>query len=183
MRNLPHGTAYLLGATVFESNPDATISALLSLKGKQAKKLHWREMGRKAQADALRILGSSSARTTIVIAEGISTKRQERARKKCLESLLISLENKGILELVMESRHPKQDSGDVACAGYLRSTGAIQSIRITHEPGKQNPRLWISDLVLGAYGDALSVDANQSQHWLEAWESVGELVTLERVVL
>lgn len=183
MRKLPDGTAYLLGATVFKDGPEAVISALLPLKGKRAKKLHWRDMGRKSQVDALRILGSSSIHTVVVVAEGISVKRQERARKKCLEALLISMERDGIFELVMESRHQKQDKEDVACAGYLRSAGAIRTIRISHELGRQNPRLWVPDLILGAYGEALSADSTLPQDWQDAWKSVERLVTVERAAL
>lgn len=91
---------------------------------------------------------------------------------------------RGIL-IHMEAKNgqPKYGDEEAACAGHLRSAGAIRTIRISHELGRQNPRLWVPDLILGAYGEALSADSALPQDWQDAWKSVKGLVTVEKAAL
>ena len=70
-----------------------------------------------------------------------------------------------------------------ARAGRSRTAGATRTIRITHEPGRQNPRLWVPDLILGAYGEALGADSALTHDWQDAWKSVEKLVTVEKIAL
>ena len=109
--------------------------------------------------------------TSIIVAAPMNIHKQERARRKCLESLLPVLERDGVDRLVMESRNELADRRDVELASALRSRRLVSMLRIEHARGELDPRLWYPDLVLGAFGDALC-DNGQPDDWLTAWRKV-----------
>lgn len=83
------------------------------------------------------------------------TVTSERARRKCLELLLPTLEKEyGISRLVLESRETSQDDRDLVFVRGLRSRRFISRLRVDFAPGFSDARLWIADQALGAIGDA-----------------------------
>lgn len=83
------------------------------------------------------------------------TVTSERARRKCLELLLPTLEKEyGVSRLVLESRETSQDDRDLVFVRGLRSRRFISQLRVDFAPGFSDARLWIADQALGAIGDA-----------------------------
>ena len=83
------------------------------------------------------------------------TVTSERARRKCLELLLPTLEKEyGISRLVLESRETSQDDRDLMFVRGLRSRRFISRLRVDFALGFSDARLWIADQALGAIGDA-----------------------------
>ncbi|MCO6558938.1 MAG: hypothetical protein J6575_05910 [Bifidobacterium sp.] len=81
------------------------------------------------------------------------TMRPERARRKCLETLLPILEKQyDITQLFMESRNTKQDLLEINFIQGIRSRGFISSLNYQLLPGDSDARLWIPDQILGAVG-------------------------------
>ena len=168
---------YLLGATLFADGSSEDVERLAKQKVPGASKMHWREMGRKAQTKSLKAVASTDAITTVVIATPVNPRKQERSRRKCMEALLPILENQGVHSAIMESRNPIQDARDIKMVDIMRSNGSLADFSVEHMRGEVEPRLWYPDLVLGAYGDMLCEDALPLA-WVKAWESVEKKTVL-----
>ena len=173
---------YLLAATVLADEGSHGLEALEKLVPKGAKKLHWRDMTNRLQSRSLAQISSMEQTTTIVVASPLDKIKQERARRKCLARLLVCLEETGVEKLVLESRKDELDKRDRDCLLYLRRSNAIWGIDIEHVPGDEDPRLWLPDQILGAYGDVLS-ESGHFKKWVDKWESMADDVEVIEIGL
>ena len=132
-------------------------------------------MNDKARKKALEIISANPPITTIVVASPLKGCKQERARRKCLESLLVKLEREGVRTLVLEGRNESQNKKDIECAMLLRKIGAVSSIEVKHATCANMPALHIPDQILGAHG-ANRASASKHATWNESWEKICENV-------
>lgn len=175
MRQAHDPKLYLLGACTVE-NPQGVASRLVHALPTGAHKLHWHDMPLADQLRSLRIIAVCEgirAYVTVLPYEG----RQERARRKCLESLIPYFESCGVGERVLESREERDNKRDVALLLAARSKHLVSSIDLRHEPGPQNPLLWLPDQVIGTYGDAIC-NAKKPHSWHLEWERVEPCIQL-----
>lgn len=173
---------YLVGASVFTADADAARRTLEGVKPKGASKLHWRSMTDPQKADSVAAISSLGHQTTIVAASPLNGVKQERARRKCLESLLIKLESEGVDTLVLESRREALDKRDRDCLLYARRSNAVHTIDIAHVVGEEDALLWMPDQILGAYGEGVR-GLKAAGRWAEDWRKVMESVELVDVRL
>ena len=173
---------YLLGATVLTKNPAALIVELEKAKPKGAKKLHWRDLGSKAQNRSLEAIARTQHVTTIVTASPLMGNKQERARRKCLQALLVELEDRGVDTLVLETRDTIEDNKDVDFLYYLKRCGAVSHIVLRHARGQDEPCVTIPDQILGAYGDMISKNA-RTPNWMESWASIQKRIETIDIML
>jgi hypothetical protein len=76
----------------------------------------------------------------------------ERARRKSLMCLLAFLAELGVYCVCAEARQRKQNDHDLKLVRGLRSSHQIDHrMRLEHVPGREEPLLWIADMVAGAY--------------------------------
>ncbi|WP_234883505.1 hypothetical protein [Bifidobacterium longum] len=143
--NVPE-SMYLMGACVCDLDEDFTRSRLNTVKPRNASKLHWRDMQPKLRFKAIDAISGLGLTHVIVAAIPLGDwNTAERARRKCLETLLPVLEREYSLDrLVLERRDKAQDARDIRFIDALRSRRFIDSIRV--------------DLVAGA-ADATSLSA------------------------
>ncbi|WP_250236468.1 hypothetical protein [Bifidobacterium longum] len=125
---------------------DFTRSRLNTVKPRNASKLHWRDMQPKLRFKAIDAISGLGLTHVIVAAIPLGDwNTAERARRKCLETLLPVLEREySVDRLVLERRDKAQDARDIRFIDALRSRRFIDSIRV--------------DLVAGA-ADATSLSA------------------------
>jgi hypothetical protein len=134
----------------------------------QRKKLHWRD-----ESTARRALvagGLAALRADVVIATWCGTNhgKQERARRKTLETLLLDLARRSVRRALFESRGPERDQADVASLAGLRRSGILPpSLRVHHAPGGDEHALWAADIAAGAYNAAMG---GTGAHWARALE-------------
>lgn len=171
---------YLLAATIV--GEDCDLSELERLVPKGAKKLHWREMGKARQRVALKKVAALDVQTFIVAAGPLNPKKQERARRKCIEALLPRLEEEGIRELVMESRFPAADAKDEEHFRSLKRRAFVKEIVLSFQDPQAEHRLWIADQILGAFGDN-ACDAASSKAWSDEWGQIAENVFVTEIEL
>jgi hypothetical protein len=129
----------------------------------QRKKLHWRDES--AARRALVARGLSALRADIVIATwcAMSPDKQERARRKAMETLLLDLARRSVSHALFESRGPQRDRADVASLAGLRRSGILPAgMRVDHRPGAEESALWAADIAAGAYNSAI---AGSPGHW------------------
>lgn len=144
---------YYLAASFYPSTPHNELDQLIRIKPKNAEKLHWMDMNRHLRMNSIRALSDIGMLHTVVVGVGLRGRKQERARRKCLEVLLPLLEARGIEHLTLESRGNFNDKKDVDMLINLRRSGALSFIDLDHAKGKDDPHLWVPDQLLGAFGD------------------------------
>ena len=171
---------YLLGATVFLDDPFYLLEMLDRIKPKGAKKLHWRDLGVELQKESLEIIARIAHTTTIVIASPLISNKQERARRKCLQEMLIRLDQAHVDCLFLESRSDNQDRKDKDFLFYLQRSKTVTHIDISHIDGKTEIRTCIPDQILGAYVDAHLNNAAMTK-WQQSWEKIRDSVTVYSV--
>lgn len=151
---------YLMGACICDDDEDFIRSVLGDVKPQRAKKLHWRDMRRSVRKESIKTIASLSLEHIIVLAMPMNQWNTiERARRKCMESLLPLLENEyKVNSFFLESRDAAQDKRDVRFVDAMRSRRFIGKLRVELMPGDRDARLWLPDQLLGAYGDARAGD-------------------------
>lgn len=173
---------YMPGVSLMSDATDAELAKLAKIMPKGSRKLHWREMSRKRRKQSLEILVSAGSSDTVVIATPLSGKKQERARRKCLEALLPALEEKGVRELVLENRDEAANRLDLNYMDYAKGSKLVSSIMITHRDASVEPRLWVADQVLGAMGD-YKTHTGEWEYWEKEWLTLSESVEVVNVSL
>lgn len=163
---------YMMGVALIPDSAQIDPELFKRIMPKGSRKLHWRDMNEGLQRRSLRLLSGVERADLVVIASPLAGRKQERARRKCLEALLPSLEGRGINRLVLESRKPTADKLDIDYVKYAKGSKVIRSIEVVHESGEDEPRLWIADQVLGAMGDYLTRTGGW-ECWKADWEALG----------
>jgi len=179
MRSYSGSTTYYLCAVIDRGIDEDDVLTLKSLLPKGAKKLHWRDMGEKLQEQSLGRIGTFEM--GIIIVSGRPVKKQERSRRKCLELMLPLLGSAGVSCVVMESRRGVQDKRDQEMAVSLKRKSWLGDVRVIHQRGEEEPRLWIPDQILGAQGH---VDVNGAPGtWGYAWRRIEKSIEKREIAL
>ena len=168
---------YLIAATIIPEN--MSLTQLEEILPKGASKLHWRDLGVKAQRESLSRIAGLEPESTIVVASPIDPRKQERARRKVLEILLPLLEGRGIAKLIMESRFPSADEKDAALYRSMRKKGLVSAIDIYIDftnPAIEH-RLWVPDQILGAFSDT-ALGLKPSTAWQQEWDALKGGITV-----
>ena len=158
----------------------SALASLQNLKPKNAKKLHWRELNPRAQRKSLEIISDLDAASIIILGAPLINTKQERARRKCLEALLAVLENKGVGKLVLESRDGSLDKRDIDLLLSSRRSKKIKTIDLHHAPGAGEPRLYIPDQILGAFGD-IRTNGDNVKKWEDKWHDLEKKISVVEV--
>jgi len=166
---------YLLAATVADVDLVSDIRHRLRglLIGKNHR-LHWRDENVKRRRTIAATIAEYDIAHTVVIGTPLNEQKQERARRICMESMLMELDRRGVRQVWIESRKPSQDLKDVKMLDAVRSKDLLGAgLRLDFARPKAEPMLWIPDAVAGALGAALKADDTIPREMLAA--SVTEL--------
>ena len=136
-----HGLYVLAAVVVSDAEADHHRAALRALLLRGQIRLHWRDesSGRRSQL----ITAMSALRHTgaIVIATDAAPRRQERARRKCIERLLAELASRAVTTVVFERRHPDLDARDRTMIAALRRQQSLPAaMRATWQAAADEPR-------------------------------------------
>ncbi|MFT3872233.1 MAG: hypothetical protein QM714_06230 [Nocardioides sp.] len=95
--------------------------------------------------------------------------KQERARRLCMELLILELNRLGVSQVWVESRKARQDQRDLRMLDAVRSTGLIDmTLRMDFVQPFAELMLWVPDAVAGAVGsDRRGEDAVPLSHLAE----------------
>ncbi|MFG1942210.1 hypothetical protein [Nonomuraea sp. NPDC048826] len=143
---------YAMAAIALHSvaHDDARMT-LESLRIGKNPRLHWRDESSARQrviADAIAALPVAALVTVHIYDSACGT---ERARRRCLERLLLELEATGVTRVVVESRSSHQDHLDLLLVMAMRKSQAIsRAIAVDWRPSCQEPLLWAADAVVSA---------------------------------
>jgi len=148
--------AYLLAAALVPNDVQAEARARMSgLRRSGRTKAHWHDARTRSEKRTLvDAVVEIPIRTLVVVRVDDPEMRTERRRRLCLERLLFELQQRGIAEIVAESRGPG-DRHDLDHLQALRSQKRVTTeLRLRHLPGPVEPLLWIPDVVCGAVRQA-----------------------------
>lgn len=115
-----------------------------------------------------------------MIAQSAYGGKQERARRKCLEALLFTLEDWGCGQLILEAREERDNKRDIALLLAMRAKHQIGDIIIRHQLGSVNPLLWLPDQIVGAYGDVVC-KSPRADRWAREWGLIQPALEVIRV--
>lgn len=145
--------AYLLGASVVDTDDVPMTRAVLEGLRPTRGKLHWHDLDDRDRRRVLAAVGRLPAAHLIVVAHAIDPRREERARAICLGRLGWELGRHGVTALVLEARAAALTARDLRVVRALRGRRAIPAdLRIDHGDPRTEPMLWLPDQVLGAVG-------------------------------
>jgi hypothetical protein len=149
---------YLLAAAIApddEAKLEACRDHLRSLVRHARGRLHWRNEEEIDHIAISEAIGSMPLSSIVVTATRLDPKKQERARRKCLEQLLHRLVTDGVEQVWLESRDVRGNSRDLAMVANLRSARTLPgSIRVDHARPLEEPLLWLPDSIAGAVAAA-----------------------------
>ena len=161
-----HEGLYVLAAVVVaDAQADRHREALRALLYRGQRRLHWRDESSKRRSLLVSAAGQLPHTGVVVIASGVMPRRQERARRKCIERLLAELARRGVASVVFERRHEELDARDRAMVGALRRRRSVPAwLRVSWVAAADEPLLWLPDIAAGA---ASLAAAGEAAYWQE----------------
>lgn len=158
---------YLIGAALIPLTAcDEIREQLRSLALPGQIKLHWTDEGESRRRAIVKRLSELAPMTVVVTHLSERVKKNERCRRKCLETLYHDMVDMEVFNLLLEDRSASQNKKDRAHLVALQGQGLDKRVRIAHQRGGDEPLLWIADVLLGAINAA---ELGQPAH-LEALE-------------
>ena len=147
---------YLLAAVV--SDPaacDATRAVLRSLRTGREPKLHWSSEKPSRRARITAAVAKFDIPSVVVIGTPLDQRRQERARRCCMEELLPYLAGLGVAQVWLEARTASLNAKDRAHIEAMRGRQLLTTaLRIDVARPSEEPMLWLPDVVAGAVSAA-----------------------------
>lgn len=145
--------AYLLGASVVDTDDVEETRAVLAALRPTHGKLHWHDLNTRQRTRVTAAIGGLDALHLVVVASPIDLRREERARAVCLERLGWELARHDVTRLTLEARSRRLMERDVRTVRALRGRRVIPAaLRVEHGDPEHEPMLWLPDQVLGAFG-------------------------------
>jgi hypothetical protein len=173
------GSGLYVLAAVIVANRDAdrhrdTLRGLL-YRGQE--RLHWRDESQRRRGQLIEAVCGLGNTGVVVIATGMAPRRQERARRKCIERLLAELVDREIGSVVFERRHHALDARDRAMIAALQRQRVLPpAFRATWQPPVNEPLLWLADIAAGAVSLAETGDDSY-------WNEVADAFSTHRIAL
>jgi len=152
----PEQGFYLLAATI--ADPAACVplrAELRSLLARRSPRLHWRDEPPARQLFIAARMASYGLAHTVVVGAPLDRRKSERARRFCLEALLLNLQAAGVRQVWIESRGPIENDRDRSMVNAMRAKHLLTApLVVDFAQPIQEPMLWIPDAVAGAVAGA-----------------------------
>ena len=113
-------------------------------------RLHWRDELESTRAETVDAIAELGLTHVVVVRADVDPKRQERARRKCLERLLFELSSRRVGRVWLEARTPTLNRRDIKLVDAVRSTGILADLSVDFARPLEEPLLWVPDAVAGA---------------------------------
>jgi hypothetical protein len=172
-----HGLYVLAAVIVADTDAGQHRAALRALLLRGQLRLHWRDESTARRSRLITAMSALRHTGAIVIATDAAPRRQERARRKCIERLLAELASRAITTVTFERRHPDLDSHDRTMIAALRRQRSLPAaMRTTWQGAADEPLLWLPDIAAGAASLAQTGDDTY-------WRDLADAFTVERFTL
>ena len=152
------GLYVIAAAVVVDASADEIRAALRRLLLRGQVRFHWRDESTPRRRRMLEMIASLGLECRAYVRAPVAKRHQDRARRLCLEALVWDLRDRGIDELVIETRGLVPDRRDsLAIRDARRAKVASPALRYRFGRPKDEPLLWIPDAIAGAIS-ALEAD-------------------------
>jgi hypothetical protein len=143
---------YVLAAVTVPPARSAEIrSALVAVLRRGQRRYHWRDEHAASRLAMARLIGTLGLEAVAVTAAPVVSDRQERARRRCLPSLLWELDQRSVTHVVLETRQRHRDAADDRMIGFARRAGwTTRQVPYAFARPDAEPLLWLPDVVAGA---------------------------------
>jgi hypothetical protein len=132
-------------------------------------RLHWVTESVKRRDRIAAAVGKLDIAAIVVVGTPMTSTKQERARRCCLERLLYELDHLGVREVWLDSRREVQDGRDLALLDSARDKGIVsRDLVIDFARSGEEPMLWLPDAVAGAVTASVLGD----NRWLDPLSDV-----------
>ncbi|MFB4288031.1 hypothetical protein ACBI99_10365 [Nonomuraea sp. ATR24] len=147
---------YLMAAVLVRpAHADRCRADLRALLLRRQRRLHWRDENDKRRAQIIEVVAALRPAGVVVVGAGLDPKRQERARRKCMEHLLWELGGHHVADVVFERRHSELDLRDHELVAVLQGRHSMPPrLRLSWSDPSAEPLLWLPDIVAGALSRA-----------------------------
>ncbi|HEV7655910.1 MAG TPA: hypothetical protein VGP36_14425 [Mycobacteriales bacterium] len=113
--------------------------------------MHWHRESPVRRAELALAVADLNCDSVVIVGTPVDPRRQDRARRQCLERLLWDLRTRSVGLVRAESRGPERDRADTtALAGFRRKNVMPAGMRFEHGLPAQDRCLWLPDTVAGA---------------------------------
>ena len=166
---------YVLAAGLVDGSEQHTVRAGLqaALLPRQ-RRLHWHDESPARRLQLASVVGDLQLPAVAVVGGPVNERRQERARRQCLERLLWELQAVGVDRIRAESRQPERDRADIRALAAFRRTGILAPhMTFDHVRPLQEQGLWLADIIAGAVLADLRGDSRYRKPLEEALRVVG----------
>jgi hypothetical protein len=171
------GLYVLVAVIAADSDADAHRQAMSALLHRGQLRLHWRDESAKRRSQLVSALCRLRLTGAVVIAAGVASRRQERARRKCVERLLAELVTRGIATMTFEQRHDELDARDRALVAALKRRQSLPAAaRASWQSAVNEPLLWLPDIAAGAAALAETGDPIY-------WNALADAFSVDRFLL
>jgi Protein of unknown function (DUF3800) len=141
---------YLLCATVVRLGEAEQIRDALRALRYGSRKLHWQSERHPRRLDLAKSIGSFGADHLVVVGRA-KRLRAERARRKCMETLLAELDQRQISIVIFEERQGRNNQRDMELVAACRRKRLItQRLGVDFGAAGSEPLLWLPDIACGA---------------------------------
>ncbi|WP_322762835.1 hypothetical protein [Frankia sp. Cr2] len=147
---------YILAAAVADVSSCPPIrDSLRSLLGRRQQRLHWRDEDAPRRRKVVSLVAGADLVAVVVVGAPVDRRKQERARRICMERLMYELGEMSVARVLLESRTSSLNSKDLAMVEALRGSRIMPTgLYVGHASPLAEPMLWIADAVAGAVSAA-----------------------------
>lgn len=147
---------YLLAAVIADpASCEDTRQVLRALRTGREPKLHWNTEKPARRTRIAAAVAALNIPAVVVIGAPLDHRRQERARRCCMETLLPHLATMGVGQVWLEARTASLNTKDHHHVEALRGRRLLTSaLRVDIAQPSVEPMLWLPDVVAGAVGAA-----------------------------
>jgi hypothetical protein len=156
---------YILASVVCDPSCCGAVRDLLCslLQGKEPR-LHWRDEDDRRRTKIAAAVGTLDMAAIVVVGVPMAKRKQERARRLCMETLMPALEALGVSRVFIEARTPSLVTRDREQIANLVGKKLIsKDLRVQIARPRDEPMLWVPDAVAGVVGAARAGNAQ----WLD----------------
>lgn len=147
---------YIIAACALEDvNVPMARDTMRELEPRRGRRFHWHDRKPVDRLAAVQAIAQVLTLHIVTIGAPIDPRRQERARRQCLEALLFHLDAAGIEQVWLETRGATADRRDIAAIDRFRARQIIgHAIRVDHAHPSAEPLLWLADAIARAVSAA-----------------------------
>jgi hypothetical protein len=152
------GYCYVVAAAVVVQDEEDVRDAVRKLPLTPATILHWHSESNRRRREIVERVGELHIQAIGAGCHPVAAKRQERARARLLTTLVADLAAEGVGHVVIEARQERLNRRDRSTLIAAKKAEIISGLTYEHVDKRDEPLLWLADVLAGALSLHLAGD-------------------------